>query len=124
MTDEKEKEVTSLVVEVAEKITLVGREVREKLVQTLLDREVASRVSLLDSAFQRRAKEITEMKKLDKPDVETFDKDGKPFSVFSKERNGQRNKAREKLQKLESAIEKAMGEKPDFKKLREMLGQK
>lgn len=106
---------------VAERLGNSGPAVRERVIDTLVEREVASRAEALDKALAKRNEYTRELRKLEKPDVEQFDADGKvTSSSFSKARVDELKKAREGLTKLEGAIDKALTNN-DFAKLREIV---
>ncbi len=111
-----------LLSEVAEKIGQSTPQVRERVVNALVEREVAARTDTLDKALAKRTELDREAKKLSKPDVEQFDVEGKVMSTsFSKARVDELKKAREQLEKLETAIDKALADN-DFSKLKEIVG--
>jgi len=112
----------NLLSEVAEKIGQSTSQVRERVISALVEREVVARTDILDKALAKRTELDREIRKLQKPDVEQFDVDGKVVSAsFSKARVDELKKAREGLEKLEKAIDKALTDN-DFSKLKEIVG--
>jgi hypothetical protein len=108
--------------EVAEKIGQSTPQVRERVIDSLVEREVAARTDILDKALAKRTELDREIRKLQKPDVEQFDHEGKVMSAsFSKARVDELKKAREGLEKLEKAIDKAITDN-DFSKVKEIVG--
>ena len=118
-TKYKSSEVLSIV---AERLGSSGTAVRERVIDTLVEREVVSRVEVLDKGLAKRSEYERELRKISKPDVETYDAEGKPVSAtYSKARIDELKKSREQLTKLEGAIDKALVSN-DFSKLREIVG--
>lgn len=117
----KKSQSSEVLVAVSERLGKSGEEVRNRVVNALVEREVASRVELLDKALAKRIEGEREIKKLSKPDVETYDMEGKVVSSsFSKARADELKKAREAQAKLEGAIDKALNDN-DFSKLKDSL---
>ncbi|MDO8660404.1 MAG: hypothetical protein Q7K43_00805, partial [Candidatus Woesearchaeota archaeon] len=115
MADDKQvkkvEQAKELLTDVAERVKGSGTQVYEKLRDTLVDREVGERVVLLEKALVQRNQTISELRKLEKPDVETFDADGKVLSAsWSKQRTEELKKKREQLQRLETAFDNALGD--------------
>lgn len=114
-----EKKSSAVLTEVTKNIDASPPIVREKLIAALTDREVAIRVDKLDKALAKRREMENDLRKI-KPDVETFDADGKVTSQsYTKAKAEELKKAREQLAKLESAFDKAI--EGDFGKLNEFL---
>ena len=117
----KDSKVSGLLAEVADKIQTSGGAINDRLRDDMVEREVASRVAVLDKAFTRRRELSQALNKVDRADNETFNADGSVASAsFSKARLQEIKKAREPLAKLESAMEKALVEN-DFQKLKEVV---
>lgn len=94
--------------------------VRKRLVDALVDRELTSRVDLLDKALTKLKDAKKEVDKL-RPDVETFDETGaKVTSHYSKAKLEERKKAVEAKEKLEKAVEQALSGE-SFDKLKELM---
>lgn len=99
-----------------------GSSVRKKVVEVMVEKEVNLRVELLTKALEKRKEAEKELKKVDKPDVETFSRDGSPLpSVYSKTKMEEVKKAKDKLSKIDGSIAKALREN-DFSKLKEDKG--
>jgi hypothetical protein len=110
----------ALMAEVSASVKESAPQVRQRLVAALVEKEVISRVSLLETCLNKRVEAEKELKKASKPDTETFDADGKVVAAtFSKSAADALKKARETLDKLDKAMEKALGEN-DFSKLKEL----
>jgi nitrate reductase NapAB chaperone NapD len=106
---------------VAEKIGASGPAIRERVIDTLVEREVAARTDVLDKALAKRSEIGRELQKLQKPDVEAYDVEGKLVSAtFSKARTEELKKKREEQERLEKAIDKALVDN-DFAKLKEIV---
>lgn len=92
--------------------------VRDDVVKKLVTAEIENRVQKLTDALSARKTLFVELKKAEKPDVQTFNADGSvATSGYSKEKLEQIKKAKEKLDKQDKAIEAALG--GDFSKLQE-----
>ena len=118
--DKKTDQAKELLADVAERVKNTGTRVYEKLRDSMVECEVVNRVGLLEKALGQRTAMLAELRKLEKPDVETFDMDGKvTSSSWSKQRTEELKKKREQLQRLESAIDAALGEN-DFQKLKDV----
>ena len=104
---------------ISEKLKEKNFTIREKVVESCVNKEIDKRVETLNKALKTRATAHNEVRKLDKPDVKAFDSEGKVISeVFSGERFKELKKAREKLEKIDTAIDKAL--EGDFSKLNEL----
>lgn len=118
-TPTQEAKAQSLLAEVADRIKSSGSTVYNRLVEAMVAREVEERVGLLDKGLQKRYQLMTDLRKVDKPDNETFNADGTlALGTYSKPRLEEIKKAKEALAKLESALEKALVGN-DFGKLKE-----
>ena len=117
--DTKETKAQGLLADVADRIKQSGPEVYNRLRDAMVEKELAERVSLLDKGVQKRFQLMTELRKVDKPDNETFNADGSLASgTYSKPRLEEIKKAKEALAKHENALEKALAHN-DFSKLKE-----
>jgi hypothetical protein len=105
--------------EVADRIKNGKDDVRARLVNVLVERELTSRVDLLDKALAKHGELTKAMKKI-KPDVETFDATGAKLEQFSKAKFEEKKKAEDQVTKLEAALELAFN--GDFGKLKELVG--
>jgi hypothetical protein len=113
------RQAVTVLAAVSERIGASGPAVRERVVSALVEREVVARVELLDKALAKRTETEKDLRKL-KPDVENYDADGKLVSSsYSKAKADELKKARESLDKLEKALDKALVDN-DFSKLREL----
>lgn len=123
MSDENtaaQPQAIGVLTEVSDKIKSSAPQVRERLVAGLVEKEVASRVDLLDKGLQKRLEADREVRKCSKPDVETFDANGQSQATgFTKGAADALKKARESLDKIDKALEKALAEN-DFSKLKEL----
>ena len=85
--DTKENKAKELLAEVAKRVKGTNDIVQETYITKLVQKEVEQRVDLLDKAMQKRFSCLTELNKVNRPDVETFDADGKLASgTYTKER--------------------------------------
>lgn len=115
----KESRAQGLLADVATRIQASGPEVYSRLRDRMVEEEVASRVTLLDKAMQKRFQLMTDLKKVNRPDNEAFNADGSLASgTYSKPRLEEIKKAKEALAKHEAALEKALTTN-DFSKLKE-----
>lgn len=117
----KESKITGLLAEVAERIKNAAPDVYNRLRDNMVEKEVASRVQLLDTAFQKRRELLNELSKVNRPDQETFNADGSVATQsYTKARLEEIKKAKEVLGKMEEAIEKALAEN-DWSKLKNLV---
>lgn len=111
----------AVLAEVAEQIKGSNTLVRKRVVDALVEKEVASRAELLDKSLAKLVELDRGLKKL-KPDVETVDVGGAVTAVFSKKAYEERKKSVERKEALEKAIEAALeGSNEQWGKLREAL---
>lgn len=117
--DTKENKAKSLLAEVAERVKGSNDLVQEAYISKLVTKEVEQRVDLLDKAMQKRFTCLSELNKVNRPDVETFDADGKLASgTYTKDRLKMIKEAKEALAKVENAIDKALA--GDWSKVKEL----
>jgi hypothetical protein len=118
-SDTKENKAKSLLAEVANRVKGTNDIVQETYITKLVQKEVEQRVDLLDKAMQKRFACLTELNKVNRPDVETFGADGKlASSTYTKERLKAIKDAKEALAKIENAIDKALA--GDWSKVKEL----
>ena len=118
----KETKAQGLLADVANRVRESGPTVYGRIRDAMVEKEVAARVDLLDKALQKRFQLLTDLRKVDKPDNESFNADGTVASAtYSKARLEEIKKAKEALAKHESALEKALANN-DFGKLKESCG--
>jgi hypothetical protein len=114
----KDSKAQGLLAEVADKIKGSGDAVRQRLVDAMVEKELAQRVELLDKAFQKRFELLTGLRKIDRADQETYNADGSVATQsYTKARLDEIKKAKEALEKHENALEKALTSN-DFSKLK------
>jgi hypothetical protein len=95
--------------QVAEDIKGMNPDVKTALVDALVDREKVKRVDALVICYDKWQKLRGEMRKAERPDNVTMDKDGKVVSEsFSKKAYEALKTLREKADKIAKAIEKAL----------------
>jgi hypothetical protein len=117
--DPKETKAQGLLADVAARIKESGPEVYNRFRDKLVEDEIASRVGLLDKAFQKRFQLLTDLRKVDRADNETYNADGSVATQsYSKPRLEEIKKAKEALAKHENALEKALAGN-DWSKLKE-----
>ena len=113
------QQVTGLLAEVADKVKSSAPEVFGRLRDSMVEKEVAIRVSKLDAAFASRLEMQQSLRKIDRPDQETYNADGTvATATYTKARLEEIKKVKEVLAKLETAMEKALSE-GDFAKLKD-----
>lgn len=111
----------NLLAEVSELVKNSTPKVRTRLVETLVEKEVQSRADILSKALDMRQAASSEFRKVNCPDVVTFDVNGKEAGgTYTKERLKEIKDKREKFQKIETAIEKALS--GDWSKVKELKG--
>jgi hypothetical protein len=117
-TATKESVTTGLLSTIAERVKASNPAVTERWVDSQVEKEVSDRVGLLDKAMQKRFQCMTELNKVNRPDVVTYDADEKPVSgTYTKERLKAIKDAKEQLAKVENALEKALA--GDWSKVKE-----
>lgn len=85
-----------------------GGEIRQRVVDALVEDEVGIRADLLTQALAKRKAQARELEKI-KPDHCTFNEDGSPAQQqWSKTKLGERAKAMKTLDKLDKAINAAV----------------
>lgn len=103
----KDSAVTILA-EVAAAISDSTKEVRNRLVASLVSKEIQSRAELLGKALEERMQMGSELQKI-KPDVLAYDENGKETSSsWSKEQAKRLKETKEKLAKIDKKIELAL----------------
>jgi len=118
----KETAASGLLAAVAERVKGSNPEVQRRFMDTLVENEISSRVGLLDKGMQRRFQCLTELNKVNRPDVEHFDGEGKATAGhFTKERVKAIREAKEALGKTEKALEEALVNN-NWQKLKELKG--
>lgn len=117
--DTKQSATTSVLAEVASILKNSAPTVKDRLVAALTERELVKRVDLLDKALVKLRdfkKEVDKIKPQDQ-----FDLDGNKVATFlSKQQHEDLKKAKEKVQKLEKAFEKALAGE-EFDKLSNLV---
>jgi hypothetical protein len=107
--ESKESAATGLLSAIAERVANSNPQVLQRWQDTQVEKEVSGRVDLLDKAMQKRFQCLTELNKVNRPDVEAFNPDGsRAYGHFSKDRLKAIKDAKEALAKVEHAIEKAL----------------
>jgi hypothetical protein len=102
---------------VTEQLGSIGPNVREKVVTLLVDAEVEKRTNAVVSVVKKLDDAVLALRKVSKPDVETFNADGTVASAtFSKPRLDEMKKTQETIAKLEKALDEAF-DKSDFQKV-------
>ncbi len=106
---------------VAEKLgDTVGATVRERVVDVLVEEELTKRSNATLAVVRKLDEAMINLRKVDRPDTETFNADGTPASqTYSKSRLEDIKKAKELVEKLSNALEKAF-EGNDFSKVLEL----
>lgn len=108
--------------QVAAKISTSGESVKEIVIESLAQVEINRRVALITSGIQKQDTLEKELKKLDRDDVKTY-VGGNPVTAMSDKRFEDVKKAKEGLEKLTKAIDKALADNSadSYNKLSEIL---
>jgi len=116
----KESVAASLLATIAEKVKNSAPEVTRRYAESQAEKEISARVDLLDRGMQKRFSCLYELNKVNRPDVVTYDVDGKETGTgtYTKERVKAIKDSKEALAKIENALEKALG--GDWSKLKEI----
>lgn len=105
-SSENKSTAASVFAEVADALKGSSQQVKGRLVVALTERVLAQRVDMLDKGLAKLKELKKEVDKIRAPDM--FDVDGnKVPGFFTKAQNEELKKAKEKLSKLEKAVEKA-----------------
>ncbi len=116
--DAKKSKAQEVLADIAARVKDSGPEVVEKYIEASVKKEVEGRVELLDKAIQKRFELHGALGKVNRPDVITYDAEGKEASgTYTKPRLEEIKKAKEALDKHEGALEKALISN-DFSKLK------
>jgi histidinol dehydrogenase len=108
-----------------EQIKGLGPRVESYVVDKIVDRELEKRAVPITQGMDTLTKFEEELKKVDKPDMIARDKEGKVVSeAYSSKRLEEIKKAKEKIEKLHKAIEKAYihGDVKDLNQLNQSSG--
>ena len=116
--EQKESQVKGLLGRVTDRISDCGNEVAKRLEDAMVEKEVARRASVLDSAIQKYEEFSDQLKKM-KPDNVSVSDDGVKTATWTIKAHEARERLQEKLNKLESAINSALNK--DFKRLEDTL---
>jgi hypothetical protein len=118
--DKKLTEVLSLRETVAQRIKEVGPDVEQKVVDILVDRVLKERVNLITKGFDKLSQAERDLKKI-KPDNVTYNEDGSVRDEgYSKSKVEERKKAKQRIEALRGALEKALSTQPNFDKLKKL----
>ena len=98
----------------------VGVTVRDRVVDVLVEEELTKRSNATVAVVRKLDEAVAALRKVDRPDTETFNSDGTPASqTYSKARLDEIKKAKELVDKLSNALDKAF-ENNDFSKVLEL----
>lgn len=108
---------TSLRDAVAAEVNQISPQVHDRVKQHFVDTEINRRVDLVVKGMDTLHQLNTDLRKINKPDVNTFNGDGTPAaSSFTKPRLDEINKLNERINKLTRAIDAALnGQVNDLK---------
>jgi hypothetical protein len=120
---ESEQKSTSVKELVAERLANSGDAVKELVIEKLVDDELEKRKQLVlkgVDAVDNARKDLSKIK----PDQTSFDVEGQPVGTpaYSRGKLDELNKAKQKLAKLEGALNKAL-ENNDYQELEKVLSQ-
>lgn len=108
--------------EVANRITNSNDEVKEAVIAARVKSEVGKRTALLDKALVTLEKLQGELKSTDKPSRVDYDEAGTVLhKVYDKKTLDAVKKCKEKLAKLDGAIDAAVSEADKFEELSKVL---
>ncbi len=106
--------------EIATTLDGLSEAVKGRYKEVRIERELTSRVELLDKAFTKLHEARKELQKMN-PDIKNRDASGAPVTAWSNEAWDKKQKATEALAKLEKATEAAF-EGRSFDELRKLVG--
>jgi hypothetical protein len=108
---------------VAQGIANLGPQVESTVVDMLVDKELQRRTPPIVQGLDKLGELDGELKKADKPDDRTFNKDGSvKDESYSSKKIEEIKKIKERIQKLTNAINKAL-DNGDLKELNQLLQQ-
>ena len=106
---EKDSAVTGMLADIAERIKESNPDVVRRWTSAQVEKEVSARVDLLDKGMQKRFQCMSELNKVNRPDVEHCDANGKVVGGhYTKERAKAIKEAKEALAKVENALTLAL----------------
>lgn len=111
-----------LLVQVGERLTTSGDQVKETVINTLVEIEINRRVELVTKVIKTIDNFEKDLKKLSNPDDVRYQSDGiTKIECFTKERIDNRTKTTEKLEKLTNKLNQALNTNTEqsFKELQE-----
>src|SRR6266446_4745570 len=93
---------------IAGQIAIIGGDVEQKVIDTIVERETRKRADAIVQVLEKLEKEEKEFLRLG-TDLKTFDENGKVLTDgYSKARLDERNKAKQRLTNIKTALEKAI----------------
>jgi cell pole-organizing protein PopZ len=108
--DNKQHKAIEVLADIAERVRNSNEAVTTAYVDKCVHLAVTERVELLDKAMVKRDGLVRELRKNEKPDVETYNADGSIATAsYSKDRLSTNHKTKADLEKLETAIDEALG---------------
>lgn len=107
---------------VAERLASSGPQVREAVITELVNAKLEERKKLVLAGLTKRKEAEQEVKKAENTKEREFDASGKEVrSYYTKPQAEAIKQAREKLEKLDRALEAALGDKADYEKLSQVV---
>ena len=101
----------SIANDVKENINGRNNEVKDRIIKDLADKIIIERTQLLSKVLEKRKEADKELKKINRPDQTQYDGNGKEIgSSYTKDLIDKIRKAREKLNRIDKAIKKAIEE--------------
>ena len=105
-----------------EKLVNDGARINDRVAEKLSQVEIERRADLIANGIATLDRAKTDLRKVEKPDNQMFNLDGTPVpGGYSKQKLDEIKKAKDRIESLEGALDKAIGS-ADFKKLGELLG--
>lgn len=110
------KEGNSVQLAVAEQIAKLNERVEGEVIEVLVAREVDRRTKAMVDVIDKLDQAKKELNKINRADQVFYDEEGKAAvqTLFTKGRIDEIKKAKEKIAKIEGAINKALDEKADW----------
>lgn len=115
-----ERLVPALFADVTAAIANSQKEVRDRVIGGLVEKEVSKRVETLDKALAALSKLNRELNNAKRPDIEQVTAEGEKVFAFSKDKWNNKGKLEERVVQLENAIEVALNDNK-FDKLNEVM---
>lgn len=115
-------DIANIQQEVEKVVSENSTKVREIVIEHLAGSAINEMKDAMLRAYGDRIRLKKELNRVTKPDITTYDSDGNEVKQYSKEAMGSIRKVREELDNVESILNAALADTPDFSKLLKKYG--